>query len=88
MMTRLRMLFAVCLLLAVVGSVGFIPLSSSPAAAENAKQSDLLDINTATTEQLNALHGIVEAYSEKIIKDRPSARKDKLVQKTILPRAT
>jgi len=49
---------------------------------------DLLDINTATSEQLNAILGIGDAYSEKIIKGRPYQRKDELVQRQILPRAT
>jgi competence protein ComEA len=86
-MTRLRVLVAVFLLLAVVGAASFAPLGPSPVLAATEK-ADLLDINTATAEQLKALPGIGGAYSEKIIKGRPYMRKDELVQKKILPRAT
>lgn len=50
-----------------------------------AKASQLIDINSATPEELKAIPGIGEAYSAKIIKGRPYQRKDELVQKGILP---
>jgi DNA uptake protein ComE-like DNA-binding protein len=57
---------------------------SAPAAAK----SDLLDINSASAEDLDALPGIGKAYSAAIIKGRPYKGKDELVQKNILPQKT
>jgi DNA uptake protein ComE-like DNA-binding protein len=47
-----------------------------------------IDINTATKEELSALPGIGEVYSQKIIDGRPYHMKTELKTKHILPPAT
>ena len=59
----------------------------APAPKTEAKV-DLLDINSATAEQLETLSGVGKAYSAAIIKGRPYKGKDELVQKSIVPQAT
>lgn len=97
MITRLIALTTALLLLGplAAGPDAFAQAKKAPPAAAtkaDAKTSDTkktpLDINTASADELKALPGIGEAYSKKIIDNRPYERKDQLVSKKVIPDKT
>ena len=70
------------------------PAAAKPAAAaqkpavEKTTATKLLDLNSASKADLQALPGIGEKYAQKIIDGRPYQRKDQLVSKKIIPQST
>ena len=52
------------------------------------EKKDLVDINSASLDQLTAIKGIGKARAERIVKNRPYASKDELVSKKVIPQGS
>jgi len=97
----LRLVAVLIAVLFATASLGFAPAlaqtkTDAPAKKEaaksdtksEAKKKELLDINSASPDQLKTLPGIGDAYAKKIVEGRPYARKDELAKKNIVPQGT
>jgi competence protein ComEA len=93
------MLRLITLVMAVMLGLGLVetPATFAQAAKDNPAKNEakasstkpaLIDINTASSDELQKLKGIGDVYAKKIIENRPYTGKDELVSKNVIPPAT
>src|SRR5579884_1994112 len=86
MQRRIWVLFISVVLLGTFA--GAASAQAKKATAAPAKKAELIDLNSATKEQLMTLPGVGDVTAQKIIDNRPYRAKNQLVQKKIVSQAT
>ena len=93
-MRAVRRLFLTSVAILVIANLAFAQfggqrLPTTPPTFPQPKSSDrshLIDINSASKDQLQTLPGIDESRAEKIIGNRPYKKKEELKKKKIVPK--
>ena len=85
---RPGLLILACFLMFSVAAAQARSQSDTKKKPSTASQSKLVDLNSATEDQLKELPGVGDAFAKKIVENRPYRVKTDLVRKKVIPQGT